>query len=138
MDIKMALKELSDMQKEIKEVKKKINQLEQNEKLVDVVKSSSKFFPFTEQHYKVEGINIKDQEKKNQYIELLKKRCNRLINSQMEIANFIENIPTSRLRRIFEYRYINHFSWAKIAYKIGGNATSDSVRKEHDRYLHKK
>ena len=125
------------MEKEIKEIKVKINKLEKEGKLIDIVKTSSKTFPYTEYNYKIEGIDSNSQKKKDQYISILKKRYKKLIDSQVEIAKFIEEIPTSRLRRIFEYRYVNRYSWAKIAYKIGNNATPDSIRMEHDRYLKK-
>jgi len=137
MSQKRALKELSDMSKEIAEIKKRISKLESEGKIIDIVKSSSQYFPFTEQHYKVEGIDAKSQEHKQYYLGLLKNRYERIFKKQKEIIDFIDKIPTSRLRRIFEYRYIDRLSWIKIARKIGGNATADSVRMGHDRYLKK-
>ena len=44
-------------------------------------------------------------------------------------------MPTSRLRRIFELRYIKQYTWRKIAFIIGGSATERSVRAEHDRFF---
>ena len=71
------------------------------------------------------------------YYSILQNRYDRLLEVQTRLEVFIDEIPTSRLRRIFEYRYIEQFSWVKIARLIGGNATSDSIRMEHDRFLRK-
>ena len=135
---KNILKELHDMQKELEEVKKKINQIENDGKCTDIVKCSSKYFPYTEQNYKIKGLDIISNSQREKYINLLKNRYKKIIDNKIKITEFINEIPTSRLRRIFEYRYINQYSWIKIAHKIGGQATSESVRKEHDCYLKQK
>ena len=74
----------------------------------------------------------------NYYRNILQNRYDRLLVQQTRVEEFIDIIPTSRLRRIFAYRYIENFTWQKVAYIIGGNSTSESVRKEHDRFLEEK
>ena len=69
---------------------------------------------------------------------MLQSRYDKLIEEQAKIEEYIDNIPTSRLRRIFTYRYIEQYSWIKIAQLIGNGATEDSVKMEHHRYLNKK
>ena len=70
-----------------------------------------------------------------EYKDLLKKTTEKLIEIEKECEQFISELPTSRLRRIFRYRYFEQFSWRKTAYAIGGDATADSLRKEHDRFF---
>ena len=53
----------------------------------------------------------------------------------VEVEMFINNIPDSFTRRIFRLRFIENFTWTKIALTIGGNQTGDSVRKICKRYL---
>lgn len=48
---------------------------------------------------------------------------------------YISNIPDSFTRRIFRMRFIDLYTWNKIAILIGGNQTGDSVRKIVTRYL---
>ncbi len=69
---------------------------------------------------------------------MLQERLDKLLEVQIEIEEFINELPTSRLRRIFNLRYIEQYTWRKIAYIIGGNATDRSVRAEHDRFLQEK
>ena len=69
---------------------------------------------------------------------ILNNRYDRLLEQQVKTEEFIDKLPTSRLRMIFEYRYLRNCSWTKVAYLIGGQATDRSVRAEHDRFLEKK
>ena len=69
----------------------------------------------------------------------------RLINLKTEqciceynrINRFIQDIDDSLTRRIFKFRFIEMCSWDKVAYKVGGNNTKDSVQKICSRYLKK-
>lgn len=135
MTLKKNLNQFKDIKKEIKDLCIKINNYQKNNKVTDLVRGTPDIFPYVERSYKIEGVNQKTQEIINKHLELLHNRYDSLLLKKMEIENFIDNIPTSRLRRIFEYRYIDNYKWNKIAYLIGGNATADSIRKEHDRYL---
>jgi hypothetical protein len=48
---------------------------------------------------------------------------------------YINNIKDPYIRLIFKLRHIDLLSWIKVARKIGGGNTPDSVRMAHDRYL---
>ena len=54
------------------------------------------------------------------------------------ITEFIYSIDDVRLRMIFELKFIKKFSWRKVAFRIGGGNTADSVRMSVIRYLEKK
>lgn len=129
------LNQYRDMKKEISKLCNKIRIYQNKNKIFDLVRGTSDIFPYVERSFKIEGVDKKTQEIINEYLELLKNKYNQLMLKKIEIENFIINIPTSRLRQIFEYKYIDNYKWNKIAYLIGGNSTADSIRKEHDRYL---
>ena len=38
---------------------------------------------------------------------------------KLQIEKFISDIPESRTRRVFQYRYIDNMEWLPIAYRIG-------------------
>lgn len=69
-----------------------------------------------------------------QLIELKMRQC---IILQNKILKYINGIESSFMRQIFTHRYIDCYSWTRIAVNIGGNNTADSVRKAHDRFLYK-
>jgi len=47
---------------------------------------------------------------------------------------FIDDIPDSRLRRIFSFRYIDGLSWLQVAFKIGEH-DEQYPRRLHNRYV---
>lgn len=131
--IKDKLKEYNDLVLEISNLKSKIKKLEGKDILIDSVQGSSKQFPYTKRNIIIENPQPKLIQQKEQYKQLLEKKVKRLIKKKIEIENFIDKLPTSRLRNIFDLKYIQGYSYKMIAYKLGGNATEESVRKEHDR-----
>ena len=139
MNLKECLAQLCDIRLEIKELEKKISRLEPktHEIVSDSVESTTKCFPIIPTHYKIKGLNQKIIKKVEHYKTILEQRYENLLEIQIRTEEFINQIPTSRLRRIFIYRYIEQYSWTKSAILIGGNATSESIRKEHDRFLEK-
>jgi hypothetical protein len=61
----------------------------------------------------------------------------RYLNALNEALNELESIADVRIRTILMYRYMMDYRWNQVAKAIGGNATSDSVKKLHDRYFAK-
>lgn len=139
MSLKECLAQLCDIRLEIKDIEKKIEKLEPRcqETISDSVESTSKQFPIIRTRMRIFGNDKKLIEKMEQYKNILEERHAKLMNIEIETVEFIDKLPTSRLRRIFTYRYIDQHSWVKVASLIGGNTTEDSVRKEHDRFLKK-
>ncbi len=134
-ELKAKLDQLYDIRKELSEITAKINKTEPKAIKKDAVEGSSRYFPYTKYKIKVEAIDPILVYKLDTYKDLLQKRALDLLEVQIELEKFIQELPTSRLRRIFEYRYIQQYSWSKTSYLIGGNATPDSIRMEHDRFL---
>lgn len=142
MKLKDSLAQYCDTREEIKELEKKIQKLENSYITTDVVETSSAVFPFTQRTLKIEGRDYSKQRTLCLYKDLLKTRYDKLLLQQLKVEEFINELPTSRLRRIFEYRYICQFSWSRVAIEINKNkkgnyVTDESIRKEHDRFLEK-
>ncbi len=135
MQLKNKLKQLTDINKEIKDLESKINRTNRINKCTDVVEGSSRQFPYTKHSIKLLGKNIEVATKLEQYNDILEKRLLDLLEIKTEVELFINKIPESRIRRIIEYRDIEGLSWIKIALKMGGTATSDSIRMEYNRFF---
>lgn len=139
-DIKYLLKQYSDLQIEIRELEQRITKL-QNKKIKvehDRVKGSSDAFPYTERSFLIEGYNYPEADRKEArlitYNNLLCRRKAKCEDMKLEIEEFISNIPDSRTRRVFQYRYIDGLEWLRIA-RIFGKYEESYARKIHDRYL---
>lgn len=136
-NFKKKLKEYRNVRNEIEELTNKIKKLESKVNYYCVVQSSMKVEPYSKVNTKVYQPSLNDKENLEKYIQHLKKRYQSLIEIELEVEKFINEIENSRLRRIFEYRYIHGYSWSKTSICLGGFATADSVRMEHDRFLKK-
>lgn len=53
------------------------------------------------------------------------------------IIRYIASVDDTFIRQIIKYKFIELMSWNKVADKIGGYNTEDSVRKALTRYLNK-
>lgn len=139
MTLKDNLVQLCDIRLEIKELENKIDKLEpkSHEIISDSVESTTKYFPIIPTKQKIKGLDQNIIKKIEYYKTILEERYSKLLDVQIQTEEFINKLPTSRLRRIFNYRYIEQYSWNKVAQLVGGNATDESIRKEHDRFLEK-
>lgn len=133
--IKDKLVQLCDIKKEIIELEQKIKKLDDKGVVISSIEGSYNRPPFTKHNIQIESFNPKLMQKSNYYKSILQQRLNDLLDVQIEIEEYIDSIPISRLRRIFTLRYIEQYTWQKIAYIMKGRATADSVRMEHDRFL---
>lgn len=129
------LNQYTDLQEEIKELEKRIDNLSNFKYEYDKVRGSSNEFPYTERSFYIEGYNIQDIDKLNEIKNILIDRKNKCENMKVEIERFISTIPDSRTRRVFQYRYLDGLSWQKIAFKIGRHDESYPRKIIHDRYL---
>ncbi len=134
-ELKEKLEQLYDVRKEVSELTGKINKLEPDGIVKDYVYKSSKYPPYTKHKVTLVAENPRLVKQLEEYRNILSRSACELLEIQLECEKFISQLPTSRLRRIFRYRYIEQFSWRKIAYVIGGDATAESTRKEHDRFF---
>lgn len=133
--LKEKLEQLVDIRKEMIELTNKINKLQPEAVVEDYVYSSMKYFPYTKHKVVLSAENKRLVKILEKYKNNLNKTTCELLKIEAECEQFISEMPDSRLRRIFRYRYFEQYSWRKIAYAIGGRATPDSVRMEHNRFF---
>lgn len=141
---KEILTQYSDLQEEVKEVRnriesteKKIAKIEEEGNVIDTVSGGSGGI----QHFKIEGFPYPEYSRKK---SLLYVRKATLVNLELELTEtlnqveeFIAGVEDSRIRRIITLRFIENLSWNKVADRIGGGNTEDSVKKMFYRFMEK-
>jgi hypothetical protein len=144
---KEILIQYSDLQQEIKYLSKRIDKLK-NEKIKqealkkhDMVKGSSRDFPYVERNVHIEGMTDRTALSLNYTInrELrkLEERYENLMEVTNDVLDFIDSIEDSHMRLIITYRFIENYSWGEVADAIGGNNTEGSVKMAFQRFIEK-
>ena len=134
MNAKKLLTQYTNLQAEIKDLEKRIDKLNNFKIEHDKVVGSDSEFPYHPRSFKIEGYNIQDVDRLNKLKEVLIERKIKCEELKLQIEKFISNIPDSRTRRVFQYRYIDGLTWQQVSRRIGGYEES-YPRKIHDRYL---
>lgn len=141
---KEILNQYSDLQEEVKEVRnriesteKQIAKIEKEGNVIDTVSGGTGGI----QHFKIEGFPYPEYSRKK---SLLYVRKATLVNLELELTEtlnqveeFIAGVEDSRIRRIITLRFIENLSWNKVADRIGGGNTEDSVKKMFYRFMEK-
>lgn len=141
---KEILTQYSDLQEEVKEVRnriesteKQIAKIEEEGNVIDTVSGGSGGI----QHFRIEGFQYPEYSRKK---SLLYVRKATLVNLELELTEtlnqveeFIAGVEDSRIRRIITLRFIENLSWNKVADRIGGGNTEDSVKKMFYRFMEK-
>lgn len=153
---KDVLVQYADLQEEIKEVREKIQRLEdripQIEKRIKKIEGGETVKDKVYggfggiQSFQIEGIPIKEY--REQKTSLLQKRLMLnarkstlelleldLLQKTNEVEEFIASVEDSRMRRIINLRVIDGLSWNKVADRIGGGNTEDSIKKAFYRFM---
>lgn len=116
---------------EIKELENRLNNLKSQE-VTDKVLASASDFPYTQYELKIKGYED------DKYIEKIRARLIRRIRRckklRLEIEDFIEGIEDSRIRLVFQLRYIEGKSWVYISKQLGSSNES-YARMIHNRYI---
>ena len=129
MKITKLLKQYKDLCREIKELENNYIKKLENRNVSDIVTGSNNEFPYQTMNFKIEGLVHTD--KLRDVLVERKVKCEQL---KIKIEEFISNIPDSRTRQVFQYRYIDGLTWQQVSRRIGGYEES-YPRKIHDRYL---
>ena len=58
-----------------------------------------------------------------------------LMETLNQVEEFIASVEDSRMRRIITLRFNDNLSWFKVAERLGGKSTADSVRMEFNRFF---
>ena len=139
---KEILIQYSDLQEEVKEVRERIEKtekqlakIEDEGNVIDSVCGGSGGI----QHFKIEGFPYPEYSRKKTLLYARKATLASLEMELMETLNqveeFIASVEDSRMRRIITLRFIDNLSWNKVADRIGGNNTEDSVKKAFYRFM---
>lgn len=142
---KEILIQYSDLQEEVKEVRERIERtemqiakIEEDGNVIDTVSGGSGGI----QNFKIEGFPYPEYSRKKTLLYARKATLASLELELMEMLNqveeFIASVDDSRMRRIITLRFNDNLSWLKVAERIGGNSTADSVRMEFNRFMEKK
>lgn len=116
------------LKKEIRQLERRISRL--HTPLSDRVTASNTEFPYQPIHVRIEGVDIKKQALE----EILRKRLAVCLDETIRIEDFISSIDDSRTRMIFQKRYIDGWSWAKISMSLGSGSEA-YARMIHNRFL---
>ena len=132
---KEGIKQYNDIVRGIKDLNRRIIKMRSESKdVIDSVKGSSPTFPYTEHTCIVRGTEQSQRlRRREKLLETKKKELEELRDRLEQFINI--EIPNERIRQILQYRYIDGFSWVKIAFRMEGKATEESVRKELERFL---
>lgn len=140
---KEVLIQYADLQKESKEIRGRIEKLEEQIEriesqgaVVDKVSGGEGGI----QSFKIEGFPYPEYSRKKTLLYARKATLSELeleiIETLNEVESFISTVKDSHMRRIITLRVVDGLTWNQVASKIGGN-TEDSVRKAFDRFMEK-
>lgn len=141
---KKILIQYSDLQKECKEVREKIEKLErqiakieEDGAVVDKVRGGEGGL----QSFKIEGFPYPEYSRKKTLLYARKATLSELemelLETLNEVEEFIASISDSHIRRIVNLRVVDNLSWNKVADRIGGGNTEGSVKMAFQRFMEK-
>lgn len=139
---KNILIQYSDLQEEIKEVRnriaqteKQIQKIEKEGALLDTEPGKTAGIP----HFQIQGFPYPEYSRKKMLLYARKATLTslelELIETVNQIEEFIASLDDSRIRRIINLRFIENLSWGKVAARIGGGNTEDSIKKMFYRFM---
>ncbi len=118
---KEELEQLISLRKEISELEAAISKIkrQKTECVIDKVRASGSEFPYIDGFKKISGTNMAAVRKRREQIckkeKILDERRQRAEAEEIRIMEHINSVQDSRIRRIMQYRYVEGFSWEKIA-----------------------
>jgi hypothetical protein len=145
---KELLAQYNDLKGEIRQISKRLDKLmglrskNENKREYDLVKATSKYYPYIERNVHIDGFTdertIKINTAINNEIKVLEERYDKLLKETENIVRFIDRIDDSLVRQIITYRILENYTWREVADSIGGGNTEDSIKKVYYRYMDKK
>ena len=135
---KSILRDYIDACELVKETEEDIRRLRQKKKTViqTNVKGSSHDFPYTPQHFKIQGttFTVRDDSQLRREEDLLVQRKTAAEQIKLQVEEWMLTIPI-RMQRIIKYRYFDRLTWEQVSMKLGRKVTPDSVRMELNNFL---
>ena len=145
---KEVLLQYCDVQQEIKDIRRRIRELDKYlsspHQVSDTVKGTRK--DGTIGIIKVTGYPVPEhytkERQKERYKKMLEAKEMELLDLTCQAEEYIESIPKSDLRVMFRFYYIDDLPWWKVAQAMNRTFpkrrrkyTEDSCRMRHDRFL---
>lgn len=128
---KEILMQYCDLEEEINKLEKRIDRIKkQSEMVSDVVQNGYKG------HAVIYGVDCRRKYQLEKLESILQERRDRLLELQIEIEEWIDAIPKSDIRQIFQHVYIDNMGWIEVQLAMGYDH-EDKARKKHDRFLEK-
>lgn len=94
------------------------------------------------QHFVIEGFPYPEYSKKKTMLLIRKAQQEELLEKIEEqityVEQYINQIQSSSMRRMITYRYIEGYSWIKVAHNMGKYYTADGCRMAVERFLKEK
>lgn len=142
-EIKQLLLQYNSLLKEKESVKNTIDKLEKRIAIMEsqgyTEKDSVTGGNGGKQHFVVEGFPYPEYSAKKTLLLLRKAQQEKLLGQIEEqivsVEHYISQIHSSTLRRMITFRYIDGYSWLKVAQNMGKKYTAESCRKTVERYL---
>lgn len=126
---KELLVQYCDLKDEINKLEQRIDKIEkQSEMIADVVQNGYK------KHAVVYGFDYNRAYKLDLLKLILRERYDKALEMQIKIETYINSIPKSDIRQIFEHRYIDNMNWIQIQFAMNYKSES-TARVKHDRFL---
>lgn len=137
---KQILSDYIDACELVKETEKDIFRLERKKKSIiqTNVKGSMSEFPYTEQHFKIQGtaFSVKDDDSLRYEKGLLEQRKANAAHVKVQVEEWMLTIP-ARMQRIVRMKYFEGKTWEEVADRINKNMSGETIRKEFERFLKK-
>ena len=117
---------------EIRRIKRQRKRIEQ-----DVVKGSSRDFPYTPTNFHVEGLAytvIRDPRSLEVQEKILDQRKAAAEEIKLQVEAWLVTVPP-RMQRIIRYKVFDGLTWQQVAARMGRKATADGMRKEFEKFM---
>lgn len=135
---KELLKQYRFCKKRIAELDEEIDRLKRENTVQDTVRGSQKDFPYIMRTRTICGCpDICDSNSEINRLYKERSECKRIVK---EVSVFVHSVEDNIIRRALIMRYMEGSvppKWNKIAMKIGGGNTADSIRMTVSRYIEK-
>ncbi|MDO5293329.1 MAG: hypothetical protein Q4F05_11325 [bacterium] len=142
MDITV-LKQYTSLCEERRDIEKRISktmmQLEEAKSTIveDIVKGSSKHFPYVSSNMHVAGVDEGLVKRKLKALNRLKglheEKKIEIMEKEADVEEFLKSVDDSWLRQIIRYKVIDRLTWTAVGMRMKTNG--DACRKQFERYI---
>lgn len=136
--------EIKDLHRRIEQLKRELYKMEEDGTVKDTVTGGLG----GTQHFVVEGLPAPALRRKALQIKARKEKAAKMEGELLELVcqvdDYINGMPTSELRIMFRFYYIDNLSWPQVAMRMNNMFprrriayTDKSCQKKHERFLKK-